>query len=342
MFTGAKADTMNNKNVIETALGDIHTKKEVNFLGIRFNNKLDFTPQIEHVTRCLEQQLGAVHSIINMGYRSQITKIAKSVLGGKFSYALGIMPPWTIAQYIKAQKHLNDAIKLILGISNGSEGSWPQRKFCRHLGWQPIHITHAKLALGTLNRILMNKEPKEIYDICCDHLRSGGKGFNEIRDNEQWILKHGVQLQHNSPSLRNEAVDFKMVRKVFPCSVSPWLRELPRHILMSLGKPIFKKKVNHFYMKKCYHRVDVSAKNCPDCKSNYKLDVPTWEHYKVKFDKILKDNETGNILCWETLNESDKQMWFDAHDWNSDMCVIDDKRGRNEEDFDMLQDYLAN
>ena len=89
--------------------------------------------------------------------KRQNLKVMRSILSWSYTYGLGLMPKWSDTQYMEAQRLLNKAMRLILGASNRDENSLSQQKMCKLLDWAPIHITHKVLALGTLNRILKNK-----------------------------------------------------------------------------------------------------------------------------------------------------------------------------------------
>ena len=156
--------------IFQSPAGPIKRKREVDVLGIRVTDKLDFKPQIEHIIGKCEWHARNIKRIKKYAIKKHILRVLFSVMMGSINYGLGIMPQWTVEQYKAAQSKLCAAIRYVLNIGQVQNQKIPDRILLKKVGILPIHIQHQRMSLMTLNRVYTNQKPADLYNIINDHL----------------------------------------------------------------------------------------------------------------------------------------------------------------------------
>ena len=63
-------------------------KDTFKIVGLRISNKLDFKPQIEYLTKSINQKIGALKRLSYKVNKEAMIKVANATILGKISYAL--------------------------------------------------------------------------------------------------------------------------------------------------------------------------------------------------------------------------------------------------------------
>ena len=297
--------------VLLTSQGEITIKRIVNFLGLRINDELSFKPQFEHLMSRVVTLKHDIQELLRLGTCRQIIKIAFSKSSGVYLYGLGVQRVWHKYQYQKAQKEVNDLIRLVYGIKWENENSWRQSDLLRQVNWPPVRLQHAKAALFQLNKIATNKNIEYLYDKVNHHLRY---------PNEEKVLENRDRLinfeddpfnknYHPFIVLNKEDKRFmsKKIKHMFPLTVAHWFNGLPVFIKVLVGTFDFYRAVHVYYVRACWHR---ELRDCSLCKSNKVL----MEAEIDSFEKLLSKYAEEHSMTLTEVNETLSEEFFASND----------------------------
>lgn len=311
--------------------GPIKHVKTLNMLGIRFNAKLEFTKQIEHIMNKLDWHTSNIHRLRNLGLKNHILKVLFSVCFGSFNFGLGLMPYWSKEKYSEAQVKLNRAIRRIcdLKLIDGRQVS--QRIMLRLVDILPFHLQHQRMALLLLNRVMRNQQPKELYDIIMSHLdvpegwSEGGKPSEDHRLNGEAPL---IKTNNSNTINANQTV----LKRLFPVSCRDWFNKLPWDIRYRLGTRSFDNAILNHLQSMCFHRVTKRNENCSECRRKVDFNNVNIEdliknvQLEYKDENALSQKLNNQIISLETLLScfllkinDNEDVIVDGENW-SDEC----------------------
>ena len=307
---------------LQTSQGEILIKRIVNFLGLRINDELSFKPQFTHLMWKITNMKYDIQEILRLGTCRQIVKVAFSKSTGVYLYGIGAQRMWFKYQYQKAQKQVNDLIRLVYDIKWENEKTWRQSDLLRQVNWPPIRIQHAKAALTLFNKIAKNRNIEFLFDKVNHHLRfPDGRKALEINFCRRLSLFEDDPLSlEYVPNIILNKDDIKYmspkIKHMFPVSVAAWFNDLPNFIKVLVGSVDFDRAVHVYYKRACWHR---EAKDCSLCKHNmaiYRAEVDSLEKmvsYYAEEENITKE------VFYETFSEEffaeNDQTFDDYHDF---------------------------
>ena len=131
MVITKKANRANFGKFLKTSQGDIKIKDSNNILGLRLHQELNFKPQFVHLMAKVVRIRHDVLDVLKMGTRRQTLKVAFSKSTGIYTYGIGVQRIWTKRQYQKAQKQVNDLIRLVYDVKWQNEKSGMCLIYCR-------------------------------------------------------------------------------------------------------------------------------------------------------------------------------------------------------------------
>ena len=306
------------KRFIETSQGEMEMTDEPNTLGLRYDNKLTFLPQYKHIIKRIAHMKYDIMELLRIGTKRQLIKNAFSKSSGVYTYGIGVQRVWRKYQYTKAQKEVNDLIRLVYDIKWQNENSWRQNDMLRLVNWPPIRIQHAKSALIRLNRVAMMQSLEFLYDKVDHHLRYPN-GMKVLGDNARIYRFEDDPLDENNvPQLSLNADDKKhMSRKVkhmFPLSVNFWFKDLPNFIKILIGTHEFDQAVHAFYNRACWHREEM---DCSLCKNNKVI----YENEISSFEALLEDFVTTEEMTLEEFHTTFDAKYFEDFE---ETCLDDE------------------
>ena len=313
-----------NKRYLMTSQGEMEMTEEPNTLGLRYDHKLTFLPQYNHLMKRIGHMKYDIIELLKIGTKRQLIKNAFSKSSGVYTYGIGVQRVWRKYQYTKAQKEVNDLIRLVYDIKWQNENSWRQNDMLRLVKWPPIRIQHAKAALIKLNYVARMPSLKFLYDKVDHHLRypNGQKvlgDFMRIHRFEDDPLE-----KNNIPMLVLNAEDKKfMSRKIkhmFPLSVNHWFKDLPDFIKILIGTHEFDQAVQAYYNRACWHREEQDCSLCRNNKVIYGDEINS-------FQKLLEDYVSTEEITMEEFHSTFNAKYFEDYD---ETCF----------DEDVLQDFL--
>ena len=121
-------------------------------------------------------------------------------------------------------------------------------------------------------------------------------------------MRHGLEVVTDTPTTSH--VNQKKMKRIFPCSTQPFLRDLPINILIKLGTEQFKPTITWYFNNKCWHRIQKKSTDCSKCMSSYNIDAVKMEAFYDEYYETVNDLETQNILNYEYLEIYDrKALW---------------------------------
>ena len=280
--------------VLKTSQGDIKIKRSNNILGLRLHEKLNFKPQYTHLMAKVVRMRYDLLDLLKIGTKCQLIKSAFQKCSGVYSYGIGVQKVWTKRQYSKAQKEVNDLIRLVYDVKWENENSWRQNDLLRMVDWPPIRIQHAKAALLTLNKVAMNPSLKQLYSNVNHHLRyPNGDSFLENRDRIRRYEDNPLDatllpvIGLNKEDKKNMST---RVKHAFPLTVNHWFKDLPDFIKILVGTHEFNQAIHVYYKRACWHREE---SDCSLCKYNqviYQEEIETFE--KLVFEYLEEQNIT--------------------------------------------------
>ena len=240
-------------------------------LGIRFNARLEFTPQINHILAKLDWHTSNIYRLNNLGLKNHILKVLFSVCFGSFNYGLGLMPYWGKEKYNEAQVKINRAIRNICDLKLKDGKHVPQRILLSLVNILPFHLQHQRMALLLLNRVMKNKKPKDLYDIILDHLEQPDGWFaGAIRKPQHDMNGEGPMIKLNNPKILN--ANQAVIKRVFPLSCKDWFNNLPWEIRFELGKKKFDHMILNHLQQKCFHPIKKDPEKCSVCRNQVNFD----------------------------------------------------------------------
>ena len=270
------------ENPFMSSAGAISHKKIMNMLGIRFNAKLGFKPQIEHILSKLDWHTSNIHRLHNIGLKNHILKVLFSSCFGSFNYGLGLMPYWSQKLYGEAQVKLNRAIRRICGLKLTDGHHVRQRVMLRLVNILPFHLQHKRMALLLLNRVMRNEKPVELFNIIKSHLDVP----EEWSPHKKPLLSH--ELNGEAPCIKQNSehtlnANQSVLKRIFPVTCKDWFNKLPWDIRYCLGTKKFDHKILNHYQEECFHPIEKNELKCSECR------------YKANFEKIDLNQLVQNI-----------------------------------------------
>ena len=317
--------------VLNTEMGEMKIKESLNILGLRVDNKLTFKPQFNHLMTKIGRLRKDTIELIGMGTNKEILSNAFAKSNGIYLYGIGMQGRWTQRQYKRAQREVNDLIRMVYNIKWKRELSWSQRDLLRLANWPPIRLQHEMATMLFLNKMAMMPDIKFIHDTVSHHLRfpNGRKVLdidyrtreNEfMRDvlNEDWIpvLKMNVEDKKHMG---------KYASRTFPLNAREWFNNLPNYIKYRIGTKSFDLAVYGWYHVQCWCR---SAKECSKCKKRDVLKALGKEDITKMF-KEAAENENSTIDEWTRRSTSEIDSFHMALSTESDLGETFEDFGQN-------------
>ena len=299
------------KRFMKTSQGEIEMNDEPNTLGLRYDNKLTFRPQYNHLMKKVIRLKFDIIELLKIGTRRQLIKNAFAKSTGIYTYGIGVQRVWRKYQYSKAQKEVNDLIRLVYDIKWQNENSWRQNDMLRMVKWPPIRIQHAKAALIKFNKIAQMKSLKFLYDKVDHHLRypDGAKVLGDFM--RRYKFEDDPLNRENVPQIvLNEEDKKHMSRKIkhmFPLSVNFWFKDLPDFIKILIGTHQFDQAVHAYYNRACWHREE---EDCSLCKADKVIYKDEESNFQKLVDGYLEDEE----MTLEEFNTTFDAEYFENYD----------------------------
>ena len=301
-------------DVLQTEMGEMKIKQSLNILGLRIDCKLSFKPQFNHLMSKIGRLRKDIVELIGMGTNKQVLSNAFAKSNGIYLYGIGIQRKWTQRQYKRAQKEVNDLIRLVYNIKWKRENSWSQRDLLRLANWPPVRIQHEMATMLFLNKLAMMPNVEFLHESVSHHLRfpNGTKVLeveyrireeNFMRDvlNEDWI-----------PTMIVNKEDKKLMGKhgynVFPLHAKEWFNSLPNYIRYRIGTKSFDLAIYGWYHAQCWCR---SAKDCSKCKKRDVLKIIEKENITQLFEEVAKA-ENSTIEEWTRRSWSEIDSFHEA------------------------------
>ena len=266
-----------------TEMGNIEIKEHLNILGLRVDNKMSFAKQYSHLMSKVGNLRRDTLELIGMGTNKQILSNAFARSNGIYLYGIGIQRKWKQSQYRRAQREVNDLIRMVYNIKWKRENSWSQRDLLRLANWPPVRIQHEMAALLFLNKITMSNI-EYLYEITNHHLRFANgkrvldipyavreKNFLEDPISEDWV----PNVVLNKEDKRKYG---KRAKLVYPLSTMQWFNSLPNFIKYRIGTKSFEQAIHGWFHIQCWCR---SASKCSKCQKRQvlnKIDKKDVEH----------------------------------------------------------------
>ena len=257
-----------------------------------------------------------------MGTKRQVLKNAFSRSTGVYSYGIGVQKVWTKQQYQKAQKQVNDLIRIVYDVKWAKEDSWRQNDLLRMVNWPPVRLQHAKAALFTLNKVALAPSLKFLFDALNHHLvfPDGSKVLEDRRRLQKyeddpldasWIPQLGLSCddkKHMSKKAKN----------VFPLSVNHWFKDLPNFIKVLIGTLEFYQAVEVYYNRACWHR---EYSDCSLCRYNKVI----WKSEEQTFENLIEMHLFEENLTVEEFNTTFNMEYFEDYEdtWLDSEDVFD-------------------
>lgn len=142
---------------------------------------------------------------------------------------------------------------------------------------------------------------------------------------------HGLSMQVETE--KTKKADKKVVKRLFPCTVQNWLKDLPLDLLLKLGEPTFKKEITRYYTEEvCWHRVELTNNTCNGCNKGLRVDNARWKGFADQFDKTINSLKHENLLNFERMYANNKEMVWAI------LCLDEEARINWEENFADLTD----
>ena len=219
--------------------------------------------------------------LLKLGTSRQVLKNAFAKSTGVYCYGMGVQRAWFKYQYQKAQKEVNDLIRLVYDVKWQNEDSWRQNDLLRMVNWPPVRIQHAKAALFRFNKVAMMPSCEFLYDKVDHHLRfsNGNKVLFDTRRLQRY--EDDPLNTENIPMIMlNNEDKRKMsdkIKHMFPLSVNFWFKDLPDFIKVLVGTHDFFQAVQVYFYRACWHR---EYNDCSLCKFNqviYKAEINSFE-----------------------------------------------------------------
>ena len=322
---------------LETEMGNIEIKNSLNILGLRIDDKLSFEPQFNHLMTKVGNLRRDTLELIGMGTNRQILSNAFARSNGIYLYGIGIQKKWKQSQYRRAQREINDLIRLVYDIKWQKERSWSQRDLLRMAKWPPVRLQHEMAALLTLNKIAMNPKVEFLHETVKHHLRfPDGTKVLEVDFNKRrkCFLKDPI-TDDWIPYLKQNNDDIKfcgpMAKNVFPLHASEWFNQLPNFIRYRIGSKGFEEAIQAWFQVKCWCR---AAKDCSKCKKRF--NVNTVDSYTVEKELenlMIEENSTLEEWTRIAVEELDSFI-FNMSNENEDTFPCIEQMHHPEDDID--------
>ena len=312
LIVGNSSKTRILKGSIHTCIGEIEIKNEINVLGLRFDNKLSFKPQYEHLMKKVRLLRKDVMDLIGLGTNKQILKDAFAKSNGVYLYCIGAQRKWFKYQYRNTQKEILDLIRTIYNIKWQKSDSWSQNDLLRLAKWAPVRIQHAKAALISLNKIAMRKETEFLHDKVDYHLRfNNGNRVLQTEDRLRLFEENPLSIEW-VPQLRIEEEDKPRfgpkLKDSFPLSVKPWFDNIPNFIKVLIGTKSFNRAVIAFFKISCWHR---DQNNCRRCNNRF-----DWNNHQNDFNRLLNEYALEVQLDREQAENQIDRSILDISTWS--------------------------
>ena len=319
-------------DVLHTEMGDMEIKQSLNVLGLRFDTKLSFKPQFNHLMSKIGRLRKDVIELIGMGTNAQILSNAFAKSNGIYLYGIGIQRKWTQRQYKRAQKEVNDLIRMVYNIKWKRENSWSQRDLLRLANWPPIRIQHEMAAMLFLNKIAMMPNVEYLHQTLSHHLRfpNGRKVLEMNFKTREENYLNDVLCEDWIPTLGANNDDRKYMGKkgydVFPLSSREWFNKLPNFIRYRIGTKSFEEATYGWYHVQCWCR---NSKECSKCKKRNVIRMMEHEDFNELLKEIIQEEQS-------TLEEWTRRSHNDLNSFELAMSV------ENEigDTFNTLEDLL--
>ena len=317
------------EDVLNTTMGDIKIKQTINVLGLRINTKMGFLPQFNHLMSKVANLRKDTIELIGMGTNKQILSNAFAKSNGIYLYGIGIQKRWKQSQYRRAQREVNDLIRMVYNIKWKRESSWSQRDLLRLAGWPPVRIQHEMMALLFLNKIALSPNLGYLYDVLNHHLRfeNGSKVLDmDYRNREKQYLEDPLADDWSPRMTINNEDKGKLgndAKKVFPLHAMDWFNDLPKFIKYRIGSKSFETAIYGWFHVSCWCR---AVKECSRCKArnverileNYNLEDLLNEIAREEMTTIEEwtrrtDDEVESLFL--SMNNEDEDVYtFDERD----------------------------
>ena len=297
---------------LETEMGDIEIKNSLNILGLRIDNNLSFTPQFNHLMTKVGNLRRDTLELIGMGTNKQVLSNAFARSNGIYLYGIGIQKPWKQSQYRRAQREVNDLIRLVYDIKWQKERSWSQRDLLRMAKWPPIKLQHEMAALIFLNKIAMNKKIEFLHDSVKHHLRfPNGNKVLEVDYNVRKMKFYEDPLKDDwLPRIVQTTEDIKfcgpLAKNVFPLNATNWFNNLPNFIRFKIGTNEFEEAVQAWIQIKCWCR---AAKDCSKCRKRFNAKTTDPNIIESELEKLFKE-ENSTLEEWTRLSANLRDSFY--------------------------------
>ena len=282
-------------DVLHTEMGEMEIKQSLNVLGLRFDTRLTFKPQFNHLMTKIGRLRKDIIELLGMGTNSQILSNAFAKSNGVYLYGIGIQKRWTQRQYKRAQKEVNDLIRMVYNIRWKRENSWSQRDLLRLANWPPVRIQHEMAAMLFINKMALSPNIEFLHETLSHHLRfPNGKKVLEIDfKTREASFMNDVLCEDWIPVLKENNEDRRLMGKkahdVFPLCAKDWFNNLPSFIKYKIGTKSFEEAIHGWYHIQCWCR---NAKECSKCKKRNVMKILENEDFNQILEEILREEQS--------------------------------------------------
>ena len=288
---------------LETEMGDIEIKESLNILGLRINSRLTFEPQFNHLMSKVGGLRRDTLELIGMDTNRQILKNAFARSNGIYMYGIGIQKKWKQSQYRRAQREVNDLIRMVYDIKWQKEKSWSQRDMLRMAKWPPVRLQHEMAALLFLNKIAMAPQIEFLFETVNHHLRfpNGSKVLEvDYKDRRKKFLSDPI-ADDWIPTLKQNNEDIKfcgpMVKDVFPLHAAEWFNGLPNFLKYRIGTKDFEEPIQAWFQIRCWCR---AAKDCSKCKKRFDANTVDYFTMEKELETLMRE-ENSTLEEWTQM-----------------------------------------
>ena len=297
---------------LSTEMGDIEIKDSLNILGLRIDSNLSFKPQFNHLMSKVGNLRRDTLELIGMGTNKQVLANAFARSNGIYLYGIGIQKQWKQSQYRRAQREVNDLIRLVYDIKWQKERSWSQRDMLRMAKWPPVRLQHEMAALIFLNKIAMNPKTEFLFDSVNHHLTfpNGEKVLElDIETRKKNFLKDPLKDDW-IPRMRQNSEDIKfcgpMAKNVFPLNSQDWFNKLPNFIKYRVGSHEFEEAVQAWIQVRCWCR---AAKDCSKCKKRFNAETTDKIQIESELEELFRE-ENSTLEEWTRISANLRDTFY--------------------------------
>ena len=311
--------------VLETEMGDIEIKNSLNILGLRIDSNLSFTPQFNHLMTKVGNLRRDTLELIGMGTNKQVLSNAFARSNGIYLYGIGIQKQWKQGQYRRAQREINDLIRLVYDIKWQKERSWSQRDLLRMAKWPPIRLQHEMAVLIFLNKIAMNPKIDFLHDSVKHHLRfpNGDKVLEVDYDKRKMKFYEDPLKDDWIPKIIQTTDDVKfcgpLAKNVFPLNGANWFNELPNFIKFRIGTNEFEEAVQAWIQIRCWCR---AAKDCSKCKKRFNAKTANANLIESELENLFKE-ENSTLEEWTRMSANMRDSFFMSMSQDNEETFLD-------------------